>query len=857
MANIDKGLYQAPMGLEAMGMSEEPIEIEIVDPEAVNIHAGDMELSIEKADETDDFNINLADELEQKYLDSLAGDLAGDIDNDKASRKDWEKAYTEGLKLLGLQYEERTEPWNGACGVFHPMITEAVIRFQSETITETFPAQGPVRTKILGRETPEKKEAAVRVEDDMNYELTEVMREFRPEHERMLWSLPATGSAFKKVYYDPSLGRQVSIFIPAEDILLPYGTSNLDTCYRLTHVMRKTENEVVKLQQAGFYRDIELPDALKTTDEIQKAKDKETGFSDINDDRLTIYECHVDLDLEGFEDKDEKGKETGIHLPYVVTLIKGSNEVLAIRRNWKEDDDLKLKRQHFVHYQYIPGFGAYGFGLFHLIGGYAKSATSLMRQLVDAGTLSNLPGGLKSRGLRIKGDDTPIAPGEFRDVDIGSGALRDNILPLPYKEPSSVLAGLLDKIVEEGRRFAATADMQVSDMSANSPVGSTLAILERQLKVMTAVQARVHYAFKQELQLLAAIIRDYTDDMYDYEPGNESTGAKKSDYSHVDIIPVSDPNAATMSQRVVQYQAVIQMAQMAPEIYDLPQLHRAMLDVLGIKNAEKLVPLPDDMKPKDPVTENMDILKSKPLKAFIFQDHESHIQVHMSMTQDPKIMEVVGQNPKAQEMMAAGMAHIAEHAAYAYRMQIEQQMGMPLPPEGVDDENGPKIPAEMQNMLSSAMAQAAQQVLQQHKQEQAQQQAQEAQQDPIVQMQQQELQIRQQEVQIKQQEAQIKMQISQQEMQIKMMQAQLAEKKMQVDASARADEIEIKKMQAEGTIQLGAMQAQMKSSHDQSRLAADQERDGTRMGIDIAKSKAQAAAQARAQANKPQPQGKS
>ena len=850
--NIDKGLYQAPMGLEAMGMSEEPIEIEIIDPEAVNIRAGDMELSIEKDEEDDDFNINLADEIDEKHLSSLAGDLAGDIDNDKASRKDWEKAYTEGLKLLGLQYEERTEPWNGACGVFHPMITEAVIRFQSETITETFPAQGPVRTKILGRETPEKKEAAVRVEDDMNYELTEVMREFRPEHERMLWSLPATGSAFKKVYYDPSLGRQVSIFIPAEDILLPYGTSNLDTCYRLTHVMRKTENEVVKLQQAGFYRDIDLPDPLKTTDDIQKAKDKETGFSDINDDRLTIYECHVDLDLKGFEDKDEKGKETGIHLPYVVTLIKGSNEVLSIRRNWKEDDELKLKRQHFVHYQYIPGFGAYGFGLFHLIGGYAKSATSLMRQLVDAGTLSNLPGGLKSRGLRIKGDDTPIAPGEFRDVDIGSGALRDNILPLPYKEPSSVLAGLLDKIVEEGRRFAATADMQVSDMSANSPVGSTLAILERQLKVMTAVQARVHYAFKQELQLLAAIIRDYTDDDYDYEPGNDKVNAKKSDYSHVDIIPVSDPNAATMSQRVVQYQAVIQMAQMAPEIYDLPQLHRAMLDVLGIKNAEKLVPLPDDMKPKDPVTENMDILKSKPLKAFIFQDHESHIQVHMSMTQDPKIMAVVGQNPKAQEMMAAGMAHIAEHAAYAYRMQIEQQMGMPLPPEESGDENGPKIPAEMQNMLSSAMAQAAQQVLQQHKQEQAQEQAQQAQQDPIVQMQQQELQIRQQEVQIKAEEAQMKMQIAQQEMQIKMMQAQLAEKKMQVDASARADEIEIKKMQAEGTIQLGAMQAQMKSSHDQSRLAADQERDGTRMGIDIAKSKAQAAAQARAQANKPQ-----
>lgn len=815
--NIDKGLYQAPVGLEAMGMSDEPIEIEIIDPEEVNIRAGDMELSIEKDDETDDFGANLAEEMDESALQSMAGDLVGDIDNDKGSRKDWEKAYTEGLKLLGLQYEERTEPWNGACGVFHPMITEAVIRFQSETITETFPAAGPVRTKILGKETPEKKEAAVRVEDNMNYELTEVMREFRPEHERMLWSLPATGSAFKKVYYDPALGRQVSIFIPAEDVLLPYGTSDLDTCYRLTHVMRKTPNEVLKLQQAGFYRDIDLPDPLKMSDDIKKAKDKETGFSDINDDRLTLYECHVDLNLKGFEDKDPDGEETGIQLPYVVTLIKGSNEVLAIRRNWNEDDDLRLKRQHFVHYQYIPGFGAYGFGLFHLIGGYAKSATSLMRQLVDAGTLSNLPGGLKSRGLRIKGDDTPIAPGEWRDVDIGSGALRDNLLPLPYKEPSAVLAGLLDKIVAEGRRFASTADMQVSDMSANAPVGSTLAILERQLKVMTAVQARVHYAFKQELQLLAAIIRDYTEDMYDYDPGNESTGAKKSDYSHVDIIPVSDPNAATMSQRVVQYQAVIQMAQMAPDIYDLPQLHRAMLDVLGIKNAEKLVPLPDDMKPKDPVTENMDILKCEPLKAFIFQDHESHIKTHMAMAQDPTIMQLIGQNPKAQQMMAAGMAHIAEHAAYAYRQKVEQAMGMPLPPEDSDT----RLPPEIQNAMAAMMAQAAQQVLQQSQAQQAQQQAQQAQQDPIVQMQQQELQIRQQEVQIKQQELQIK------------------ERKLTADSAAKADELDIKKTQVEGTLQLGAMNAQIKTKEAQDKLAAHQELEGTRMGIDIAKSKAQ------------------
>jgi len=826
--NIDKGLYQAPLGLEDAGQDQEPLEIEIVDPEAVNIHAGDMDISIEKGEEDETFDENLAEEMDEGAMSEMAGDLVGDIDNDKASRKDWEKAYTEGLKLLGLQYEERTEPWNGACGVFHPMITEAVIRFQSETITETFPASGPVRTKILGKETPEKKEAAVRVEDDMNYELTEVMREFRPEHERMLWSLPATGSAFKKVYYDPSLGRQVSIFIPAEDIILPYGTSDLDTCYRLTHVMRKTKNEVLKLQQAGFYRDIELPDPLKMTDDIQKAKDKETGFSDLNDDRLTIYECHVDLDLKGFEDTDKEGEETGIYLPYVVTIIKGSNEVLAIRRNWKEDDDLKLKRQHFVHYQYIPGFGAYGFGLFHLIGGYAKSATSIMRQLVDAGTLSNLPGGLKSRGLRIKGDDTPIAPGEWRDVDIGSGALRDNLLPLPYKEPSAVLAGLLDKIVDEGRRFAASADMNVSDMSANAPVGSTLAILERQLKVMTAVQARVHYAFKQELQLLAAIIRDYTEESYSYDPGNDSEGAKKEDYSHVDIIPVSDPNAATMSQRVVQYQAVIQMAQMAPEIYDLPQLHRAMLDVLGIKNAEKLVPLPDDMKPKDPVTENMDILKCEPLKAFIFQDHEAHIKVHMSLSQDPTIMQLIGQNPKAQLMMSAGMAHIAEHTAYAYRQKIEQQLGMSMPPEDHEE----KLDPEVQNAMAGMMAQAAQQVLQMSKANQAQQQAQQAQQDPIVQMQQQELQLKQQEIQIKQQELQIKAQAA-------MHKGQMDEKKLAADTAAKADQLEAQKTQIDGQLQLGAMQAQIKTKADQDKLNAQQEREGTRMGIEIARAKAQ------------------
>jgi len=802
--NIDKALYQQPQGIDELGDQEEPLEIEIIDPEEVNIHAGDMELSIRPdGEDEDEFNVNLAEEMDQSALDTMAGDLCGDIENDKNSRKDWEKAYTDGLKLLGLQYEERTEPWNGASGVFHPMITEAVVRFQSETITETFPAQGPVRTKILGKQTPEKQEAAMRVEFDMNYELTEVMREFRPEHERMLWSLPATGSAFKKVYYDPSLGRQVSMFIPAEDIILPYGATDLDTCYRVTHVMRKTKNEIVKLQQAGFYCDVELPDPSKEQTNIQKAKDKETGFSDLNDERYIIYECHVDLDLDGYKDKNADGEETGIALPYVVTLIKGTNEVLAVRRNWKEDDELRLKRQHFVHYQYIPGFGAYGFGLFHLIGGFAKSATSIMRQLVDAGTLSNLPGGLKSRGLRIKGDDTPIQPGEFRDVDIGSGALRDNILPLPYKEPSAVLYQLLGTIVEEGRRFAATADMKVSDMSAQAPVGTTLAILERQLKVMSAVQARLHYSFKQELQLLAGLIRDYTDPEYDYDPDKSNRRAKQADYKHVDIIPVSDPNAATMSQRVVQYQAVIQMAQMAPDIYDLPQLHRQMLEVLGIKDADKLVPLPDDQKPKDPVAENMAALKGEPLKAFFYQDHESHIKVHTMAMQDPVIMQLVGQNPKAPMIQAAMQAHISEHVGFGYRQKIEQQLGMPLPPA---DE---KLPPQIEVALSGMMAQAAQQVLQQSQQQAAQQQAQQQAQDPVLKMQQQELQIRQQEVQIKQQEAQAKAQQAQADLQLRQQELQqrmsMENKKLQTNALTQAGKFKMdnKKLQVDALAKAG------------------------------------------------------
>jgi hypothetical protein len=781
---IDKALYQAPQGIEAIVGAEPDIEIEIEDPEALRISVeGEEIFEMSEEENSEEFNKNLAEEMDQGELEQLAGDLAQSIDDDKSARKDWEEMYKDGITLLGLKFEERTEPWDGACGVFHPMITEAVVRFQSETIMETFPASGPVRTKIIGKDTREKQQAAVRVQEDMNYQLTEKMPEFRSEHERMLWNLPSAGSAFKKVYYDPGLGRQVSVFIPAEDIIIPYGTSEIMSSPRVTHVMRKTKNELQKLMYAGFYLDAELGEPQKFKSDIQDKKDRETGFNASYDDRFEVFEIHADLDLPGFEDEDD-GEKTGIALPYVVTMVRGTNEVLAVRRNWNEDDPLKLKRQHFVHYQYIPGYGAYGFGLFHLIGGFAKSATSIMRQLVDAGTLSNLPGGLKARGLRIKGDDTPIAPGEFRDVDLGSGNIRDNILPLPYKEPSQVLAGLMDKIVEEGRRFAATADMKISDMSANAPVGTTLAILERTLKVMSAVQARVHYALKQELQLLAKIIADYTDEDYNYEPEEGPVSAKKSDYSHVDVLPVSDPNAATLSQRVVQYQAVIQLAQAAPQIYDLPQLHRQMLDVLGIKNADKLVPLEDDQKPKDPVTENMNALKGKPLKAFIYQDHEAHIAVHQAAMQDPTVQQLIGQNPQAQAIMGAMQAHIAEHVGYAYRMKIEAALGVQLP--APDQE----MPEDMEKEMSKMMAMAAPQVLAQSKAMMAQQQAQQNSQDPVLQLQMQELQLKQQDMQIKAQKVAADTDIQQ--------------KRLAADAAAKADELALKreelsvKMELEG-----------------------------------------------------------
>jgi len=721
---IDKSLSQAPLGLDQLDpemMGDEPaLEISIEDPESVEIGIdGQPILRIEEVEEgKEDFDENLAEILDEKTLETIVGDLMADYEADVSSRRDWIQTYVDGLELLGLKIEERSEPWEGACGVYHPLLAEAVVKFQAETMMETMPAMGPVKTQIIGRETPEKKEAAQRVQDDMNYQITDVMKEYRPEHERLLWGLGLAGNAFKKVYYDPQLERQVAMFIPAEDVVVPYGASSLEQAERVTHIMRKTVNEIHRLQHEGFYRDVDLGEPVNTMDEVEKKIAEKLGFRATTDDRFKLLEMHVEIDIPGFEHKDDDGEPTGIALPYVVTIEKGTNNVLAIRRNWRPDDDTHQKRQHFVHYGYIPGFGFYCFGLIHLIGSYAKSGTSLIRQLVDAGTLSNLPGGFKTRGLRIRGDDTPISPGEFRDVEVPSGTMRDNILPLPYKEPSVVLAGLMDKIIDEGRRFAGSTDMKISDMSSNAPVGTTLAILERTLKMMSAVQARIHYSMKQEFRLLKDIIRDYTPPSYPYEPEEGSRMAKQSDYDMVYVLPVSDPNAATMAQKVVQYQAALQLAQTAPQLYDLPQLHRQMLEVLGIKNYQKLVPAAEDMKPTDPVAENQNILKNKPVKAFIEQNHQAHIAVHMAPMQDPKIQSIIGMNPQlAQQLQAAMMAHINEHIGFEYRLQVEKTMGMQLPPMPRDGEEPKQMPPEMADQIAQMAAMASQQLLAQNKQE--------------------------------------------------------------------------------------------------------------------------------------------
>lgn len=811
--NFDKALYEAPVGIDELSAQEMPLEIEIEDPESVTIGMDGLEVILEPEDEeenSDKFDANLADYISDGSLAEIAGDLIGEFDSDVSARSDWIQTYVDGLELLGLKIEERTEPWEGACGVYHPLLSEAIVKFQAETMMSIFPAAGPVKTQIIGKETPEKKESAQRVQDDMNYQLTDVMQEYRPETERMLWGLGLAGNAFKKVYFDPNLNRQVAMFVPAEDIVVPYGAASLAAAERVTHVMRKTENEVLKLQADGLYRDIDLGEPENVLDEVEKKIAEKLGFKATTDDRYKLLEMHVNLDLPGFEHTNSKGEMTGIGLPYVVTIEKGTQNVLAIRRNWDPEDETYQKRQHFVHYGYIPGFGFYHFGLIHLIGAYAKSGTSLIRQLVDAGTLSNLPGGFKTRGLRVKGDDTPIAPGEFRDVDVPSGTMKDNIMPLPYKEPSQTLMALLNQIVEEGRRFANTADMQVSDMSSQAPVGTTLAIMERTLKVMSAVQARIHFSLKQELNLLKGIIAEYTPEEYDYEPMEGSRRAKKSDYENVDVIPVSDPNAATMAQKIVQYQAVLQLAQGAPQLYNLPLLHRQMLDVLGIKNASKLIPMDEDQKPTDPVSENQNLLMMKPVKAFLSQDHQAHIAVHMSMAQDPKIQALVQMSPMKQQIEASLMAHVQEHLGMQYRVQIEQQLGVALPPQ--KDESGEEInmPPAMEAQLAPLLAQAAQQVLQQNQQQVAQQQAQQQQQDPLVQMQ-------QQEVQIKQAEQQRK------------------EKKDAVDAQLRQEQLEIDReriaAQSYGEAQRTAAQAEgekRRTANDMDKHQSSQRHDGVK-----------------------------
>jgi hypothetical protein len=809
---VDKSVNRAPLGL-AVGPGAPPLggepalEIEIEDPERVDIRAGGLEIVLEPESDTgsEEFNENLAEMLDEKTLTQLAGDLLGDYESDVNSRKDWIQTYVDGLELLGMKVEDRTEPWPGACGVYHPLLSEALVKFQAETMMETFPAQGPVRVEIIGDENVQTLDAARRVQQDMNHQLTDVMVEYRPEHERMLWGLGLAGNAFKKVYFDPSLRRQTAMYVPAEDVVVPYGASSLETAERVTHVMRKTPNEVAKLQASGFYRDVDLPEPSDTLDEIEKAIAEKMGFRATTDDRHKLLEMHVNLIIE--EDKYAKDEtEAGIAVPYVVTIDKATQEVLAVRRNWNEDDEDKTKRNHFVHYAYVPGFGFYAFGLIHLIGAFAKSGTSLIRQLVDAGTLSNLPGGFKTKGLRVKGDDTPISPAEWRDVDVASGTIRDNILPLPYKEPSQVLYSLLGTIVEEGRRFASVADMKVSDMSAQAPVGTTLAILERTLKMMSAIQARVHYSMKQEFRLLKDIIRDHTDDEYNYEPSSGDRRAKKSDYDLVNVIPVSDPNAATMAQKIVQYQAVIQLAQTAPQIYDMPYLHRQMLEVLGIKNAEKLVPLQDgdDMKPRDPISENMDVLNGKPVKAFMYQDHEAHLAVHLSAMQDPKIQQLIGQNPNAPTMAAAMNAHIAEHLAFEYRRLVEEQAGVPLPPPDSQMDQDTEL------AVSRLAAAAAQQLLQKNQAEAQAQQNMQTQQDPIVQMQQKELELKEREVAIK-------------------------EKQLAINAADKHDRLELEEKRIAAQAEIAGLQVGAKIATSKAQQESKDQLEGLKMGVQIAR----------------------
>jgi len=772
--SIDKALYQAPAGIESL---EPDMEIEIENPDAVSIHADGVDIEIEPGqDYSGDFDQNLAEVLDDRELSSIASELIALVDADINSRSDWAETYVKGLEVLGLKYEERTEPWNGACGVYSTVLTEAGIRFQAESIMESFPAAGPVKTEIFGAPNKQKEDAASRVEEDMNYKITEKMPEYRPEHERLLFGLGLSGSSFKKIYKDPTLGRATAIYVTAEDIIVPYGTSSLQVAERVTHVMRKTKNELKKLQATGFYKDVDLGEPTNIMSDIEKKKANQQGYKALDDDRYQFLEICTYLDIDGLEDVNENGEPTGIAVPYVVTIDRGTAKVLAIRRNWEEDDELKIPRQHFVDYCYIPGFGFYGLGLIHIIGGYARAGTSLIRQLVDSGTLSNLPGGLKARGARIKGDDTPIAPGEWRDIDVPSGAMRDNIMPLPYKEPSATLLTLLNQITDEGRRLGSIGDLQISDMSANAPVGTTLALLERTLKTMSAVQARVHYSMKQEFKLLKEIIKEDAPSKEDLDPENGDHFASREDYEMVDVIPVSDPNSSTMAQRIMQYQAVMQLAAQAPQIYNLPQLHRQMINVLGIKNGEKLVPIEDDELPKDPISENMGFLNGTPTKAFMYQDHDAHIAVHTTFMQDPMISQQMGQNPMSQQMMSAVQAHIAEHLAFLYRKKIEEQVGVPLPAPDTE------LPPETEVQLSQLVAQASTQLLQINQSKAQQAQIQQQMQDPLMQMQQQELQLKTQDMQIKAQKAQADTALAQAKHQLDQAKAQFDQQRIQLEA---------------------------------------------------------------------------
>ena len=792
------------------------ISIAIENPESVAIETDDGGMIIDFDPNAlpvgdEGFDSNLADFMDDDVLMELGNELVNAYNGDKESRADWEETYTKGLDQLGLKIEERTQPWAGACGVFHPMLSEAVIRFQSQSITEMFPAQGPVKTKIVGKITDDKEKQARRVQDYLNYLLTYEMSEYRTETEKMLFSLPLAGSAFRKVYFDPSLDRPSSIFVPAEDVVVNYGASDLETCERATHVMRKSSNSVRKMQVNGFYRDIELPAGSQNTSDITKKYNDITGEQDTYsyDQSHTILEMQVDLDLEGFEDTNAAGEQTGIAIPYVVTIDYPSGIILSIRRNYYQDDTNKLRRMHFVHYQYLPGLGFYGFGLIHMVGGLAKSATSILRQLVDAGTLSNLPGGLKARGLRIKGDDTPIMPGEFRDVDVPGGAIRDNITFLPYKEPSGTLYQLLQNIVEEGRRFASISDMKISDMNNQAPVGTTLALLERNQKVMSAVQARLHASMRKEFDILVGIVKDFTEPAYPYEMDEEEF-IKGSDFDNrVDILPVSDPNAATMAQRIMQYQAAMQLAQSSPEMYNLPELHRQMLEVLGIEDVDAIVPDEDDIKPVDPVTAVQNLINGKPVKAFIDQDHEAHIATMLATQKNPEIMQIVQQSPKAPVILAAASDYVNQHLTMQFRKQVEQEMGIELPPEGEP------LPADVEKRISSLVAEAAKRVTGTSQQRAEQERIKEQQKDPLIQMKEREVAIKEGELQRKAAEDQGRLQLD-------------AEK------AARRDQLERERMKSQNELAGIKIGQQIASDLiDEENESRKQTREDYKVGLDI------------------------